>query len=70
MLINYQGRQIDVDEVEVLTETERWNEYQLSDGKVLSVKTVLVKVARANSEVDKDGNKLYVVNTQQIVKVK
>ena len=38
--IKYQGKDIEVEEIDVLTETERWNEYQLGEGNVLSVKAV------------------------------
>ena len=62
--IKYQGRDIEVEEVEVLTETERWNEYQLANGSVLSVKSVLMKVNKAVGEKD-----LYLISTQNVVKV-
>jgi len=68
--LNYQGKEIEVIEVEPVTSNEVWNEYQLSDGKVLSIKTVLITTLKAVSEKDADGNSLYVVKTQQIVKVK
>ena len=70
MQIKYQGKNVEVEEVEVLTETERWNEYQLADGSVLSVKSVLVKVCRAVNEKAPDGTALYVINSQNVVKVK
>ena len=70
MKITYQGRQVEGEEVEVLTETERWNEYQLADGSVLSVKLVLIKVVRAIGEKAQDGSDLYMINSQNVVKVK
>ena len=61
---------IEADEVEVLTSKELWNEYQLADGKVISVKTVLISVSRAKTEKAPDGEPLYLTKTHQIVKVK
>jgi hypothetical protein len=69
-LINYQGKQIEANEIEVITSNEGWNEYQLADGKVLKVKTVLISVCRASNEKDNDGQPLYLTKTSQIVRVK
>jgi len=70
MKLTYQGKQVEAEEVEVLTETERWNEYQLADGSVLSVKLVLIKVMKALDEKSPDGQALYMINSQNVVKVK
>lgn len=70
MQINFQGRLVEAEEVETLTADEKWNTYKLADDKWLSVKTVLVKVCRATIEKTPEGEPLYVINTQTIVKVK
>lgn len=70
MEAQYQGKTIEVEEVETLTSDEHWNTYKLSDGKWLSIKTVLIRVCRATTEKTPDGEPLYTVNTQIIVKVK
>ena len=70
MEIKFGGKTIEADEIEVLTESEKWNEYQLANGEVLSVKVILVKVLKARGERNPDGTELYIVNTQNIVKVK
>ncbi len=69
-LVSYQGRNIEVEEVEVLAESERWNEYQLADGKVLRIKTVLLSVVRAVNERTPDGTPLYITKTHNVVEVK
>lgn len=66
----YQGKQIDAEEVETTSSDEKWNTYKLSDGKWLSVKTILVRCLRAVDEKTPEGLPLYIVNTQTIVKVK
>ena len=68
--MKYNGKDIEVQEVDVLTEVERWNEYQLANGSVLSVKTILVKVCKSTNEKLPDGTALYLISTKNIVKVK
>ena len=59
MKLTYKGREIEVEEVDVVTSNEPWNEYQLSNGKVLGVKTVLMGVFRAVAEMAEGGGELY-----------
>ena len=68
--INYQGKEISVQELDVLISTEKWNEYQLSDGSELAVKNVLIRVFKAADEKTPNGEPLYITNNQTIVKVK
>ena len=70
MQIPYQGRMVEADEVEVLSEKELWNEYQLADGKVLRIKTTLLRVHKAREEKSLDGTPLYLTRTHQIIDVK
>jgi len=69
-VVSYQGRNVEVEEVEVLTESERWNEYQLADGKVLRIKTILLSVVRAVNERTPNGTPLYITKTHNVVEVK
>lgn len=68
--IKYQGRSVDAIELDVVSSNERWNEYQLTDGTELAIKTVLIKVFKATTEKAPDGEPLYITNSQNIVKVK
>ena len=68
--IPYQGRQVEAEEVEVITTNEPWNEYQLADGKVLMVKTVLVSIYRAVNEKDQENEPIYITQTHNVVRVK
>jgi len=70
MLINYQGRQIEATEMEVVTSQEPWREYRLTDGKVICIKDVLISVFKSVSEVGSDGQPFYVTNSQAIIKVR
>jgi hypothetical protein len=68
--INYQGKSIDAEEIDVLTSNEKWNEYQLADGAELATKTVLIRVFKAIAEKTPDGEPLYIINSNSFVKVK
>ena len=70
MIVNYQGRDVEAVDVEVLSDSERWNEYQLADGALLSIKTVLISVSKAVSERTPDGEPLYMTKTHNLVKIK
>jgi hypothetical protein len=67
---NYQGRQVEATEVDFITRKEDFNEYQLADGKVLRVKTVLTDVARIEGEKDTEGNPTYIIKTTNIPRIK
>lgn len=67
--VNYQGRKIEAEELDVLTSNEYWNEYQLSDGSIISIKLVLTRVFKALHEHTAEGESLYMIQSQNIVKV-
>lgn len=70
MQIDYQGRKIEAKEVDPVTSKEEWNEYRLKDGRILMIKTVLIRACEAIAEKAPDGSALFSVNAQTIVKVK
>jgi len=57
-----EGEDVDFEEV-----NETWNEYKLSDGTTLKVKTVLVAVKRLKKYLP-DGTPIYLIQTQNIVR--
>lgn len=61
---NYQGKNIEVVELDIITNNEHWNEYQLS------AKLIVVKVFKAVSEKTLDGEPLYLIESQNVVKAK
>ncbi len=70
MKIPYQDKMIDATEIEPITSKEDWNEYQMANGDVLLIKTVLVRALRADDVKAPDGTPLYNVQTQCIPKVR
>ena len=53
--------------MDTVTENETWNEYTLSDGTVLRMKTVITQILKIRDETDADGNAIYVVKSGNIV---
>lgn len=69
-IVKYEGKDIVADEVDVINGNEPWNEYQLANGDVLMIKTVLIRAMKGRDIKTPQGDSLYLVNTQCIVKAK
>jgi len=70
MKLTYQGREVEATEVEPVTSEEHWNSYQLSDGRVLMFKEVLVSMYRIEGETNPDGTPVYQFQTHKVVRLK
>ena len=70
MKANFQGHEVEATEVEVLLSKEQWNEYQLADGKVLLLKTVVVGVQRIEGHTNPDGSPVYQFQTHLVTRVR
>lgn len=70
MKIPYKDQMVEAVEIEPVTSREEWNEYQLANGDILLLKTVLVRAMKATDIKNPDGTALYSVNTQVLVKVR
>ncbi len=55
MKVPYQGRQVEGQSVDFLTRKEDFNEYQLTDGKILRIKMVVTRIIRLEEEKAPDG---------------
>ena len=67
MKVQYQGRQVEGKSVEFLTRKEDFNEYQLTDGKILKIKMVVTRIIRLEEEKAPDGNPIYLIQSQNVV---
>lgn len=66
-IIDFQGKKVEGESINFkLISPEQWNEYQLNDGTILRVKTILGAVIRI-PEYNPDGDPIYVINTQNHV---
>lgn len=70
MKIPYNNQMIEATEVEPIASKEEWNEYQMSNGKVLLIKALLIRALRANDMKAPDGTPLYNIQSQCICRVK
>ena len=68
--MNFQGKDVDATEVRFQTIREEWNEYQLMDGTVLKMKTVVGEVFRVEDMYDNEGNPVYQVKSNNLLIVK
>ncbi|MFC2032555.1 hypothetical protein ACFLUS_04235 [Chloroflexota bacterium] len=46
---------------------EDFNEYQLTDGKILRIKMVVTRIIRLEEEKAPDGNPIYLIHSQNVV---
>jgi hypothetical protein len=53
--------------VDFLTRKEDFNEYQLTDGKILRIKMVVTRIIRLEEEKAPDGNPVYLIQSQNVV---
>ena len=67
MKVPYQGRQVEGKSIDFLTRKEDFNEYQLTDGKILRIKMVVTRIIRLEEEKALDGNPVYLIQSQNIV---
>ena len=67
MKVPYQGRQVEGKSVDFLTRKEDFNEYQLTDGKILRIKMVVTRIVKLEEEKAPDGSPIYLIQSQNIV---
>lgn len=63
------GHDIDVTEVPVAKAEERFIQYELEDGTVLKVKSVVTSVMRVEGQYLPDGTPIYIVASNPVVSV-
>ena len=67
MKVQYQGRQVEGKPVDFLTRKEDFNEYQLTDGKMVRIKMVVTQIIKLEGEKAADGNPVYLIQSQNVV---
>lgn len=67
MILKYQGRDVQAIPVEFLTRKEDFNEYQLVNGVILRMKTVVTRILLLEGEISPDGNQVYIINAQNVI---
>lgn len=67
MKIKIGDREVEVEPVDVVSETETANEYVLADGSVLRMKTPVTGIFRILGEADQNGAPAYWLQHQTLV---
>ena len=67
--VRFGNEEVDGLEMSFQNVAEHWNEYLLTDGSVLRLKSVVTEVMRIADRFDAEGNPVYVVKSAQIVAV-
>jgi len=64
---NPQGEVVEADEIEIVSEEEYWNKYELADGTVVKVKPVVVRIVRLRDTYSQDGSPVYLVESKNVI---
>ena len=62
-------REVDAVNIDFEAKSEPWVTYDLSDGTVLKVRTLVTGAMRLEGEHDPAGNPVYTVSTQVVIRV-
>jgi hypothetical protein len=63
------GKIRDAVSVDVVAQKEPWTEYELEDGSIVKVRTVLLDCLRIDDEYDNDGNPVYMLKANGTMSV-
>jgi len=66
MKIQFNGKTVEGKIVEFTPRTENFNEYQLMNGVVLKMKTVVTQIIEVVGETNPDGQPVYAVKSQPV----
>lgn len=70
MKVPFQGRQVEATEVDFFTRKEDFNEYQLGDGSIIKMKTVVTAILKIEGELTTEGDPIYNLQSTNIVRLK
>lgn len=57
------------EDVEIVEEKDYWNTYKLRDGSVIKMKLIVRGVKRLTAKWQPDGNPMYLVNSQNVMRL-
>ena len=63
------GQSVDAELIEITTSNEKSNTYELADGSVLSLKTVVTEIWRVEGHYDEQGNPMYITRSTNMATV-
>ena len=60
--IEYEGKPVEADEIDIVSESTPWHVFKLEDGTEVRVKTLLSKIVRVRNKFHDDGRPIYFLN--------
>jgi len=67
--LNFQGKDLEGIDLDFKIKKEEWNEYELSDGTFIKIKTIASSIVRIPDMYDNDGNPVYLVKSSNVMAV-
>ncbi len=67
MKVKYRGKEIEAIPVDILSQEEFFNTYQLVDGSVIRLKVVVKDILKAQNELSADGNPIYIIQSENVI---
>ena len=61
--IKHKGKEVEATPIDVLSQEEFWNTYQLVDGSVLRLKVVVKDILKVVDELNSDGSSIYITQS-------
>jgi hypothetical protein len=68
LMVPFQGKMVEGEEISFKEIAERWNEYELDDGAKLRMKSILAKVVRTD-QYNELNEPIYLITTTYIMNV-
>ena len=65
--IKHKGQEVEATPIEVLSQEEFFNTYQLVDGSVLKVKSVVTDILKVDGKTTPGGGPVYIIQSETVV---
>ena len=65
--VKYKGNEVEAVPIDVLSQEEFWNTYQLVDGSVLRLKVVVKDILKVVDELNSDGSPVYITQSDVVI---
>ena len=63
--VNYKGQEIEGKLVDIVSQEELWNNYQLADGTHLRIKNIVHDIVLIPGEITAEGDPVYIIKSSQ-----
>jgi len=67
--VPFEGKSHDAIDLDFKTINEDWNEYQVADGTIVRLKTVVTNIVKVPEKYDNAGNPVYIVKSSNVLSI-